>query len=68
MGRITLSLKFTCVDESTEVEEVRDFLQQLVEGEFPEWELELELVGHDGVECAECTEDRRMRKQHKLDE
>jgi hypothetical protein len=68
MGRITLTLKFYQVDEDTEVEDVRESVQELIESEFADWELEVELQGHDGVDCIECEEDKRMRKQHRIED
>lgn len=68
MGRITLSLKFYQVDEDTEVDDLLESVRELIEGEYAEYECEVEVVGHEGVDCIECEEDRAVRKLHRLED
>lgn len=57
MGRITLHVNLYEVDTQTEVEDVRETIQDLIETEFPEWETEVEIHSHRGVKCEECGKD-----------
>lgn len=69
MGRINLTLKLHQVDEHTEVEDVREAIEDLIECEFPDYEIEVETVGHALVTCEECNNgDKYLRKQHRIED